>query len=432
MPRTVRDAKLETRAARAKLSEQQEPYWRAIDEGMHVGYYKGRRRVGWWARYRTRKGAYVKKSLGIADDVQDADGLKVLSYSQAQQAAREWFQQQARAERGLVDAGPYTVSKALDDYLKEYEDRGGKSLSDVRRRIDSLIRPRIGQELVANLTSQEIRAWHRKLASDRPRLRSPKIGKDADKIRYRDTSSDPDAGRKRRHSANKVLTILKAALNHAFAERKALSDEGWRSVKPFKAVDAPKIQYLDRDECVRLVNACATDFRKLVRSALYTGCRYGELVRLQVRDFERDAGTVFVRVSKSDRPRHVVLADEGRKFFEHETVGRSGKETLFRKADGKPWGPSHQQRPLNEACDRAEISPRASFHILRHTYASHLVMNGVPIGVVASNLGHADTRITEKHYAHLAPSYIADAIRAGSRGLGIVDDTNITPMRAAR
>ena len=39
-------------------------------------------------------------------------------------------------------------------------------------------------------------------------------------------------------------------------------------------------------------------------------------------------------------------------------------------------------------------------------------MSGVPMGVIAAQLGHADTRMTERHYAHLSPSYVADTIRA--------------------
>jgi len=58
-----------------------------------------------------------------------------------------------------------------------------------------------------------------------------------------------------------------------------------------------------------------------------------------------------------------------------------------------------------EACRTANITPAAGFHIIRHTSASHWAMAGVPLNVVAHNLGHADTRMTEKHYAHLAPSY---------------------------
>jgi site-specific recombinase XerD len=52
-----------------------------------------------------------------------------------------------------------------------------------------------------------------------------------------------------------------------------------------------------------------------------------------------------------------------------------------------------------------------AFHILRHSYASLLTKAGVPLQVVASALGHADARMTEKHYAHLAPSHVAQLIR---------------------
>ncbi len=47
---------------------------------------------------------------------------------------------------------------------------------------------------------------------------------------------------------------------------------------------------------------------------------------------------------------------------------------------------------------------------LRHTYASCLAMRGVPLAVIAVQLGHADTRMVEKYYGHLAPSYIADTV----------------------
>ena len=55
------------------------------------------------------------------------------------------------------------------------------------------------------------------------------------------------------------------------------SDLAWRRVKPFREVDTPVVRFLDTSECQRLVNACEGDFRNLVRGALLTGCRYGEL-----------------------------------------------------------------------------------------------------------------------------------------------------------
>jgi hypothetical protein len=55
-------------------------------------------------------------------------------------------------------------------------------------------------------------------------------------------------------------------------------------------------------------------------------------------------------------------------------------------------------------------------------------MNGVPLIVVAKNLGHSDTRMVEMHYGHLAKSYVADAIRAGAPRFGTVQETNIVGL----
>ncbi len=51
------------------------------------------------------------------------------------------------------------------------------------------------------------------------------------------------------------------------------------------------------------------------------------------------------------------------------------------------------------------------------------------MGVIAAQLGHSDTRMTEKHYAHLAPSYIADTVRAALPGFGILGETNVVPLQ---
>jgi integrase len=80
------------------------------------------------------------------------------------------------------------------------------------------------------------------------------------------------------------------------------------------------------------------------------------------------------------------------------------------------------------ACVRARISPAVSFHILRHSHGSMLAMRGVPMGVIAAQLGHSDTRMTEKHYAHLAPSYVAETIRAHFPTLGITKDGTVKAL----
>ena len=107
----------------------------------------------------------------------------------------------------------------------------------------------------------------------------------------------------------------------------------------------------------------------------------------------------------------------------------SGCAKIFKvRKNDRPWAKSEQQRPLAGACERARIDPPINFHGLRHTYASRLAMRGVPLAVIAAQLGHSDTRMVEKHYGHLAPNYVADTVRTAFGRLGIVEPSNIISM----
>ena len=138
-----------------------------------------------------------------------------------------------------------------------------------------------------------------------------------------------------------------------------------------------------------------------------------------------------IRLSKG-KVRHVVLTDEAKAAFRNLDRKARINRSRLPPCRWEAWGTSHQKRPLDEASARAGISPAVTFHILRHTHGSHLAMNGVPMGVIAAQLGHADTRMTEKHYAHLAPSYIAQTIRANFPVLGLTDGADVIPLRRAR
>lgn len=76
----------------------------------------------------------------------------------------------------------------------------------------------------------------------------------------------------------------------------------------------------------------------------------------------------------------------------------------------------------------AKIEPPVPFHTLRHTWASLSIMNGAPLVVVPLNVGDADTRMVERHYGHLAPSYVSDAIRAAAPRFGIAPSSNVIPI----
>jgi integrase len=314
----------------------------------------------------------------------------------------------------------------MDAYL-EFLEGNRKSVGDARYRDAAFIRPSLGAIEASALTAEKLRRWHADLAKEAPRLRTKK----GDEQKFRELGTDDESKRRRRASANRTLTVLKAALNRAWREGNVPSDAAWRRVEPFEGVDAARVRYLTIDEAKRLINASGDDFRALVRAALCTGARYGELARLTVADFNPESRTIGVRQSKSGKPRHVVLTDEGVAFFRQLCAGRAGSEIMLRHATG-PWGKSHQARPMTDACAGAKITPQMNFHGLRHTWASHAVMNGVPLLVVARNLGHRDTRMVEKHYGHLAPSYIADAIRAGAPQFGFKADRKVAAIAAHR
>jgi integrase len=436
MARTVKDAKLDSRNARDKLKPRARPYYKMLIPGtLSLGY---RRRQGgrgaqgrWLVRCYVGRNAsgigspYREKEIGLADDFRDADGVAIFSYAQAQARALEWRpDKHADGQKALN--GPLRVAGAIERYLTALEHQG-RPVADARLRADLHILPPLGSELVENLTTERLRRWLADTAKLPPRVRQ-KAGATAP--RFRVVTEDDETKRQRRSTANRTLTILKAALNHAFDEGLAKSNTAWgRRLAPFRQVDTPRTRYLTVAEAKRLVNSSnPPEFRNLVVAGLQTGCRYGELARLKVADFNPNAGTLTVWLSKSGRSRHIHLTTEGVEFFRSITAGRAGDEIMLPSPGGGQWGKSEQARPMTAAVERAKISPSISIHALRHTYASLSVMNGVPLHVVARNLGHADTRMVEKTYSHLTDSYLKEAIRKGAPTFGFAKSSKVVPL----
>jgi integrase len=425
MARKVKDKELDSREARGKLKPRGKPYWRTIERGLHLGYRKLKGKAGtWWARHYIGGQQYDMEALGIADDLSDADGVAILSYWQAQDQARERMVKRAHAAAGKT--GPLTVADAMEAYLEYLESKNPRTAIDARSRDRLFIRPKLGHFEIDSLTAEQLQRWHASLA------KTPRHARSGDGVLKQLPIRDGDDGqRARRASANRTLTTLRAALNRVWRAGKVGSDRAWRSVEPFENVDAARIRYLTVSEAKRLINGCDSWFKPLVEAALQTGARYGELIRLEVHDFNPDAGTLAIRQSKSGKPRHAVLTDEGIALFRQLSAGRSGNDPLLRRANGSPFRANDQALPMAAANERAKLKPPITFHGLRHTWASLAVMNGVPPMVVAKNLGHRDTRMVEKHYGHLAPSYIADIIRAGAPRFGFTPDKTVVGLTKA-
>ena len=399
----VKDASLQNRESRRSLKVRNEPYWRAISQGLHVGYRKGTLKRAWLVR-RFTDGRYVWRTLGQVDEVLDADGKEVLNWAQAQEAAQA-FDKDLKVSQGVIRK-PLTVKEASERYLTWFRDHR-KGVTATESVVQAHVIPALGKKLLTDLTTPALKEWLSKVASSPARLRS---GKSTKKANHRPAAKTADEKRARQSTANRILTVLKAILNKAYADGYTTTNTVWSKVKPFEKVDQARIRFLTDAEARRLVNASPPDLRDLIRSALLTGARRGELAALKVADVSVKTSQIYIAESKSGKPRHIPLNPEGLEHFKKAITGKTGDGLVFTRKDGNVWAHNDHVRALKVACHAAKVKPMVSFHELRHTYASMLINNGVELPVISKLLGHVDTRVTFKHYAHLADKTLAAAV----------------------
>lgn len=429
MARTKESSKLGSRSSREELKVRREPYWLVLEKGRALGYRKGENSGTWIARFYDPAGVppRIFQALGAADDTSDPDGKMVLSFGQAQAAARKWFEtafHKATGER--VHTGAYTIADAIEDYIADRKRNEAKTADRMSYDFNARVIPAIGSIPVDRLTRKRLELWMDEVASSPVRRR----GKEGA------PPSTPDEIRARRSSTNRLWKNLKAALNLAYRERKAQSNEAWKELKEFRGTTSARVRFLTPAEQVRLVNACATtDFRRLIQGGLFTGARESELARLRAKDFDLINGSVFIEFSKSGRSRHITLTEEAVVFFTELTAGADSEKSLFpresydrkQKTPNGTWSRSELSRMMAETCKTAELEPLV-FHELRHTYASGLVNRGVPLVFVAQQLGHRDTTMVEMHYGHLCQTAKAEAVRKLAPVLGIYQPEGVKPL----
>lgn len=444
MARTKRSAKLDSRNKRLGLPLGKRAT-ETLAEGRYVVYYRPENGASgsWSARWRhPDTGKFEQLKLGVADDFTDADGVKVLDYAAATERAGEWFKERERlahleATGEVISDSPITVGECLDDYITEAR-LAGRPMAGVEGYVRTRIRPFLGDVTLPQLTKKRIQDWLQALAASPRRKTGQKCSEEGE---WKGPPTEEQL-KARKSTANRILTILKRALTLAVENGRYSGAEPWRSVKPFRDAGGVRLRFLSVEEQQRLVNACPPDFRALVQAALYTGSRFSPLTRLQVRDFNPEAGTIFIQKDKGqgDTSRYVALDAEGVAWFASQVAGKRPDDLIFLRAsakrvtrkDGNPlrWMPNDQRDMMRAACKEAKLDD-LTFHELRHTYASMLLNAGVPQVFVAKQLGHVDTRMVEKHYGHLCQTALTDAIRklTPARGFDIPNVATLKPKK---
>ena len=218
--------------------------------------------------------------------------------------------------------------------------------------------------------------------------------------------------------ANRGLALLRQIMNFAVAR-------GYIEKNPTRGIRSNRrprrTRFLSREEIARLHRALDAETGRgcrtradIIRLLLLTGCRRGEILGLRRSEIRVDR---LVLADSKTGPRRVPLNSQARRILDSQP--RTASPFVF----PSPLDPSRPRSSELSIWDRVREAAGIEdvrLHDLRHTHASHAVMNGVPVPVVSRMLGHSSVRMTLR-YAHLGDREIeAEAERIGSVIAGLI------------
>lgn len=281
-----------------------------------------------------------------------------------------------------IDLGRSLRSAVEDDWLKALEQRGSRARGQYKIRMKLYILPKLGSTPIARLTKGQVMRWRDELA----------------------TKQAPA-------TVNGALTCLSSALSD-------FVDRGWIPTNPchgVQQIERPDRVYTwiqTRAEITKLLVECPQGIREIASLALGTGMRLDELLHLQWVDIDLERRLITVHrgrqgTVKSGKARFIPILDAMLTFLRELALKRDGAELVFPgekvKDKVKPRTKPGVWFPFKQAVARAGFAKSLRFHDLRHTFASHWVLDGGDIFRLSKILGHANVTITQKVYAHLAP-----------------------------
>ncbi|EFT2770974.1 tyrosine-type recombinase/integrase, partial [Escherichia coli] len=163
---------------------------------------------------------------------------------------------------------------------------------------------------------------------------------------------------------------------------------------PPLAEENPEMTFLEKEEISSLLNALTGDARLIALLGVSTGARWSELATLKPSQIV-NCRVTFLK-TKNGKKRTVPISTELEKLIKKE-------------ASAKLFKVDYEKFCLTLKAVKADIPPNQATHILRHTFASHFMMNGGNIIALQQILGHASIQQTMV-YAHLSPDYLQNAV----------------------
>lgn len=189
---------------------------------------------------------------------------------------------------------------------------------------------------------------------------------------------------------NQLINAIKCYYEHTLG----LPREYYNITRPTKSKDLPDV--LSKEEVLAIINYPTNIKHKAILHTLYgAGLRVGEVVRLRVADVRSHDGYLFIKDSKGKKDRHTTLSPFLLKILREYYLEHKPSYWLFEGQDGGQYTSQSIQRIYRKAVKGTNSNPWSTPHTLRHSYATHLMEQGVNIRYIQSSLGHSSTKTTE-------------------------------------
>ncbi len=177
-------------------------------------------------------------------------------------------------------------------------------------------------------------------------------------------------------------------------------DKGYYHIdRPIKEFKLPKV--LTDKEVILIMNSVHNLKHKAMLLLVYSaGLRAGELINLRISDIDSEQMRVYVRGGKGKKDRVTILSQKALDALRQYFRKYRPKEYLFEGQTGGKYSLSSLRRVFNIAVQTAQVKKKVSLHSLRHSFATHLLENGVDLRYIQVLLGHNSSKTTEI-YTHI-------------------------------